>query len=273
MFLKVYGTRGSIAASNRKIQKYGGNTTCLYIKSKSGDIVIVDAGTGIREVGEFLAKNKLNKINLILTHYHWDHIQGIPMFIPIFLKKFIINVYGHQKEASAKKALSYQMTKPYWPVTLKDLPAKIMYKKLKKKFKIGGIKIETIVNNHPNYTVGLKFTEGKNAVAFLTDNELFAANGPTSYKRFVNFVKKTKLLIHDAQYTDHMYKLRKGYGHSTFSQVMMLAKDAGIKNIIFTHHDPFSSDKFIDDVIRKLKKKYPKYNINAAAEGKTIILK
>lgn len=273
MFIKLYGTRGSIAVANKTTQKYGGNTTCLYVESRTGDAIVIDAGTGIREIGEYLVKNKMNKVNLIFTHYHWDHIQGIPMFMPIFLKKSVVNIYGHQKEVTAKKALSYQMTKPYWPVILRYLPSKIVYKNLKKKFKLGSLKIETIVNNHPNYTVGLKFTEGRNRVAFLTDNELFAKNGYTPYKKFVNFVKGVKLLIHDAQYTDNVYKSKKGYGHSTFNQVMMLAKDAEIKNLVFTHHDPSSSDRFIDNVLKKMRRKFPKYNIKAAAEGSTFTFK
>jgi phosphoribosyl 1,2-cyclic phosphodiesterase len=273
MFIKLYGTRGSIAVSNRATQTYGGNTTCLYVESRTGDAVVIDAGTGIRQVGEYLVKNKIKKIHLIFTHYHWDHIQGIPMFIPIFLKKSVLNIYGHKKESSVKKALSYQMTKPYWPVTMADLPSKIVYKSLKNKFKIGSLKIETIINNHPNYTLGLKFTEGKNSVAFLTDNELFAEQTHTPYKKFVNFIKKTKLLIHDAQYTDYVYKSKKGYGHSTFTQVMMLAQDAKIKNIVFTHHDPSSSDTSINAILKSMRRKYPKYNVKAAAEGMTFSFK
>lgn len=274
MFIKLYGTRGSIAVASKVTQKYGGNTTCLYVESRTGDAIVIDAGTGIRKLGALLVKNKKKYIHLIFTHYHWDHIQGIPFFTPLFFKNKVITVYGHDKEVTAKKALSYQMNKPYFPtVKWAEIPAKIKYKNLQKGFKIGSIKIETIVNNHPNYTVGLKFTEGRNRVAFLTDNELFAKNGHTPYKKFVNFVKGIKLLIHDAQYTDAVYKSRIGWGHSTYTQVMRLAKDAKIKNVIFTHHEPFSSDKVIDNTIKKLKKKFPKYNIKAAAEGATFTFK
>jgi len=273
MFIKLYGTRGSIPVSNKQILKYGGNTTCVYIEASSGESVIIDAGTGIRALGSLLIKNKRNKLNLIFTHYHWDHIQGLPFFAPIYLKNSVINIYGPKNEVTVKKALSYQMTKPFFPtVTLDSLASKITFKDLKNSLRIGSLKINTIINNHPNYTVGLKFTEKNNSVAFLTDNELFAENGRTLYKNFVKFIKDAIFLIHDAQYTDEIYK--RGWGHSTYKQVMMLAKDAGVKNVMFTHHDPHSgSDKFIDNALKSMRKKFPEFNIKAAAEGNTIILR
>jgi len=273
MFIKLYGTRGSVPVSNKQTVKYGGNTTCLYVEPISGESIIIDAGTGIRELGSLLIKNKKTKIHLILTHYHWDHIQGLPFFVPLYLKNSIINIYGPKKELAAKKALSYQMTKPFFPtVTIDSLPSKITFKDLKDTIRIGSLKISTIINNHPNYTMGLKFTEKNNSVAFLTDNELFAEHGRTLYKNFVKFIADAIFLIHDAQYTDEIYK--RGWGHSTYNQVMMLAKDAGVKNVMFTHHDPHrGSDKFIDNVLRGMRKKFPEFNIKAAAEGNTIILK
>ncbi len=274
MLIKILGTRGSIPVSNKRINKYGGNTTCLYIESSAGDIFIIDAGSGIRELGPYLIENNKLKFNMIFTHYHWDHMQGLPFFAPIFLKNSVINIYGPKKEVTAEKALSYQMHKPYFPtVTWSNIPAKISYKELKKEFRIGSLKINTIPNNHPNYTIGLKFTERKHSVVLITDNELFAKNGPTSYKQFVNFAKDAQLLIHDAQYTDEVYKSRIGWGHSTYNQVINLASDAGIKKVMFTHHDPSSSDEHIDKIVKAVKKQYPNQSVEAAAEGKTIILK
>ncbi len=273
MFIRLYGTRGSVPVSNQATSKYGGNTTCLYLESRLGDSIIVDAGSGIRELGTYLLKNRKNKLSLIFTHYHWDHIQGIPFFVPLYQKNTVVNMYGSEKEAATKKVLLHQMTRPYFPtITWLDVPAKIYYRRLKERFKIGSIRVQTIANNHPNYTVGLKFSEGATSIAFLTDNELFATSGQTPYMIFVNFLKKVDLLIHDAQYTDEGYRI--GWGHSTYNQVVKLAQDAKIKNIMFTHHDPFlGTDKAIDGVVKRLRKKYPGYNIQAAAEGKTIYFK
>ena len=269
MLLKFYGTRGSIPVCNKDTQKYGGNTTCIYIESSAGDIIIVDAGTGIRELGGSLITQGKTKINLLFSHYHWDHIQGFPFFGPIFMKKTALNIFGPADEIIAEKALSYQMTMPYFPTDLSSLPANITFNKLKKTLTIGSIKIETIVNNHPNHTRGFKFTENNRSFVFLTDNEVRAKNGKTSYTDFVEFIKNTDLLVHDAQYTDDVYKQRIGWGHSTYRQVAKLAEDTGVKELMVTHHDHFSSDKFIEKNLKDIKKKYRRFKIEGAADGKT----
>jgi len=273
MYIKFYGTRGSIAVANKETKKYGGNTTCMYVETDTGEAIIIDAGTGIRELGAYLLQKRKLKMHLIFSHYHWDHIQGFPFFAPIFFSNAEINIYGAKEEISVRKALNYQMTLPYFPATLKDLRAKLRFKELKNRLKIGNMTIQTIPTNHPNYTVAFKFTEGKHCFAFLTDNELHAKGGNTPYKKFVNFVKGVDFFIHDAQYTDDIYQQRVGWGHSTYNQVMQLARDAGVKSVIFTHHDHGSTDQFIDDRIKELRGKYRTYHIQAAADGKTIILK
>jgi phosphoribosyl 1,2-cyclic phosphodiesterase len=269
MLLKFYGTRGSIAVSNKYTKKHGGNTTCIYIESRSGDTIIIDAGTGIRDLGSDLLGQGKRKLHLLFTHYHWDHIQGFPFFTPIFLKATELTILGPSEEVSAEKALSYQMTMPYFPTDLSSLPAKIVFKPLKKTLTIGSIEIDTIVNNHPNHTRGFRFTEGKKSFAFLTDNELHAQNGKTPYEEFVKFIGGTDLFIHDAQYTEEIYKKRLGWGHSTYQQVAELARDAGVKQCMITHHDHSSTDKFIEKNIRDIRKKYSKHKIEAAADGKT----
>ncbi len=272
MRITFYGTRGSIAVARKETTKYGGNTTCLFVESKKGDAIVIDAGTGIRQLGADLLKHKKDILHLVFTHYHWDHIQGFPFFAPLFFKNKKIAIYGSKKEATAKRALVYQMTKPYFPAALGGFPAAITFKDLKSPMKIGAIIVQTIVTNHPDYTVGLKFTEGKNSFVFLTDNELFAKNSRTPYKRFVSFVKGARFFAHDAQYTDDIYEKRIGWGHSTFSQVLKLAHDSGVKNVIFTHHDHGSTDRFIDRIVASLRREHRRLNIQAAAEGKTITL-
>lgn len=274
MVIKLYGTRGSLPVATRETVKYGGNTTCLYVESKAGDAIVVDAGSGIRELGGYLVKKKKTDIHLLFTHYHWDHLQGLPFFAPIFFKNTQLTIYGPIHETTPKEALFHQMMRPYFPtITWGDIMAKVVYKDIKKKIKIGNITIQTIANNHPNYTLGLKFIEGKKSFAFLTDNELFCQKATTPFKKFVEFVKGCDFFIHDAAYTDELYPTRLGWGHSTFNQVMQLAGESGVKKIIFTHHDPPSTDKFVDGIVAQMKKTYPKYSITAAADGMTFILK
>jgi len=273
MIIKLYGTRGSIPVASRETQKYGGNTTCLYIESTEGNAIIIDAGSGIRELGAYCLKKKKQNLTLIFTHYHWDHMQGLPFFAPLYLKGTTITIYGPDKETTPKKALFHQMMRPYFPtISWKDVPSKISYKEITKKFKIGSLTIQTIPTNHPNYTMGLKFTEGNRSFAFLTDNELFARNKTTPYQKFVDFIKNTSFFIHDAAYTEEIYKDRLGWGHSTYTQVMQLAVDAGVDHVIFTHHDPPTTDKAIDKILRIIRKKYPGQTIEAAADGKSFTL-
>ncbi len=272
MKIQFFGTRGSIPVSDNQTRKYGGNTTCIYVESKDGNPIVIDAGTGIRELGLYLVKNKIQNINLIFTHYHWDHIQGFPFFIPIYIKDTQLQIYGPSKEIEAKKALSYQMAMPFFPALFDGLPSRIVFKTIEKSFTLDHIRVESITNNHPNYTVGLKFTEGGRSFCFLTDNEIYAESHRTSYKSFVDFIKDSDLLIHDAQYDDEAYKVKKGWGHSTYNQVIELVQAAQVKYVVFTHHDPMSSDQFIDKQIGELRTKFPDYKIEAAFDSKKIIL-
>jgi phosphoribosyl 1,2-cyclic phosphodiesterase len=271
MLIRFYGTRGSIPVSSASTIKYGGNTTCVYIETKDGKPIIIDAGSGIRDLGIYLLQNNKNDIYLIFTHYHWDHIQGFPFFAPAYSKNSLITIYGPENEVGAKKALSYQMHIPFFPtIKLTDLPAGLIFKRVKNKFRIGSVIIQVIQNNHPNYTYGLKLTEDNKSVVFLTDNELNSPAPRTQYKKFVKFVHGAELLIHDAQYVDDIYKTKVGWGHSTFNQVMKLAQDGKVKRVIFTHHDPSSSDEFIAGILNDLRGKFPEYDIDAAQTGTEI---
>lgn len=273
MKIKFYGTRGSIPVASKDSQKYGGNTTCLYVESERGDAVIIDAGSGIRELSSYCLKKKITDLTLIFTHYHWDHIQGIPFFVPAYMKSTRLNICGPDKETTAQEALMHQMMRPYFPtVTWNDMLSKSVYFDLKKKFTVGSFTIETIPTNHPNYTVGLKFTEGKKRFVFLTDNELFAKDCITPYKKFVDFIEDANVVVHDAAYTEEVYKTRLGWGHSTYHQVIQLATDSGVNHVIFTHHDPPTTDKAIDRILNDIRKEYPKKTIEAAADGRAINL-
>ncbi len=273
MLIRFYGTRGSIPVSGPKTIEYGGNTTCLYAETDSGAAIVIDAGSGIRELGPYLIKNNKKTIHLIFTHYHWDHIQGFPFFAPIYSPKTTINVYGPDKEVAAQKALSHQMRVPYFPsIKLSNLPAKFNFRRFKSRFRIGSANIQVIPNNHPNYTYGLKIREKGKVVVFLTDNELYAPNPNTTFEKFVEFIKGADYLIHDAQYNDEIYKSKAGWGHSTYSQVMELAEATSVKNVIFTHHDPFSTDEFINEALAEIRKRFPKHNVGAAKFGTEIKL-
>jgi phosphoribosyl 1,2-cyclic phosphodiesterase len=271
MFLKIYGARGSIPVSGTAYTKYGGNTTCLYIENSAGNSIIVDAGSGIRDLGPFLIKNEKFDLTLIFTHYHWDHIQGFPFFGPAYFKNTVMTIYGPTRESNARKTLSYQMTKPYFPtISLNDMPARFVFKELKSNQKINRLTVRAIFNNHPNETRGLKFIENGKAIVSLSDNELAAPKKQTNYIKFVQFVKNADVMIHDAAYTDDTYKTHVGWGHSTFAQVVQLARDGGVQRVIFTHHDHTSSDQFIDNQVKRIADSNPDIRVEAAFEGMEI---
>lgn len=273
MLVRIYGARGSIPVASAATTRYSGNTTCLYVESGEHDAVAVDAGTGIRELGLQFVKNNVTDIHLLFTHYHWDHLQGFPFFVPAFVKDTNLTIYGPSEEVDVKTALTYQMSLPYFPtVTMADLPAQIHYRRLRRQVRIGPLQIRTIPNNHPNFTLGLKFTEKNRSFVFLTDNELTAPNPRTRYKQFVDFIKGAEMLIHDAQYDKSNYGTKIGWGHSTYEDVMQLALDADVKHLVFTHHDPASTDEYIDGMIARFRRQYPDHHIEAARTGMEIQL-
>lgn len=249
MKIKFWGCRGSIPVPDGRMIRYGGNTACVEI-NVDGKILIIDAGTGIRKLGEDLTREKVKHMNIFLTHSHWDHIQGFPFFNPIYTKESHICIYGYTKSyRQIKDILSKQMSYEFFPVRFSDLKSKISfadnYDHLEKE---GNFKVSTIDTNHPINTQGIRLEKNNESFVFITDNELKAQNATTPYSGFVNFCKNATFLIHDAQFTENEYKKSKGWGHSTYRQVIQLARDAEVKNLGFYHHDPNREDKQLDEI-------------------------
>ena len=251
--------------------RYGGDTTCLEIRTKNDEIIIIDAGSGIRRLGNKLLREKRYEYTMLFTHSHWDHIVGFPSFRPVFYDRTRIALIGcPAAQGNIRLLLSKAMSPPLFPVSFEKIKARIDYRgDCPLSFKVDSVEVFSINLNHPNMGTGYKFVEDGKAFVFLTDNEVHAQNGQTSYAAFVEFIKNTDLLVHDAQYTDDIYKERIGWGHSTYHQVAKLAEDTGVKELMVTHHDHFSSDKFIEKNLKDIKKKYRRFKIEGAADGKT----
>jgi len=252
MIIKCWGARGSIPVSGKEYKKYGGDTTCLEIRTQNDDIVIIDAGTGIRRLGNRLVKEKRHKINIIFTHTHWDHVQGFPFFKPIFVKETRINIFGCPfSKKSVKEMIAPLLIHPYFPVSFEDIKAKIEYHSLgKESFSIGPLTITPILLNHPNQGLGYKFTEEGRSFVFLTDNELnFKHPGGLDFEDYVTFCSGADLLIHDAEYTEEDYKLTRGWGHSVYKEALRLAAKAGVKQFGLFHHNPDSTDESLDEIL------------------------
>lgn len=257
MIIRVWGSRGSIAVSGKEFTKYGGDTTCLEVVTDSGDLIIIDAGTGIRGLGNRLVRDGVRKMHLLLTHAHWDHLSGFPFFKPIYIKGSEIKVYGPQAtQDSLKSIISKTMTSPYFPIEFEDINADISFNVMgHKNHTIGSVKISTIPLSHPNQGVGYRLEEDGKSFVFLTDNEL-THHHPfgLSFGDYVNFAKEADLVFHDAEYSREEYELTKGWGHSVYLDTLNLALEANVKALGLFHLNQDRTDKEADRIEAVCKK-------------------
>lgn len=257
MKVKFWGTRGSIPSPGKDTVKYGGNTTCMEIVLKNNREIIIDAGTGIRLLGKEITSKGIKHLDLFLTHSHWDHIQGFPFFTPIFSKDFSLNIYGVSPTFERLlDILKGQMETIYFPVQFKHLAAEIRFKKIGNSgILIDNAKVNSIRTNHPLETHAFKFEENGKSFVFMSDNELDHPDiAKVSYKKHLDFVKGADVLVHDAQYKKGEMSKCKGYGHSSWQKAVSFAKQAKVKKLYLTHHDPYRPDSEIDEIVGKANK-------------------
>lgn len=253
MQIRCWGSRGQIPVSGPEFNKYGGDTTCIEIRSSQGDIIIIDSGSGIRNLGAQLLNEDSKKINLIFTHLHLDHIMGLPFFSPLYNREYSINVYGCPfKEKSFEDALRGMMRAPYFPVDLKDVPSKLQYFEIyKRSFRVGSISVKPILLNHPNGGLGYRFEENGVSFVFLTDNELGAdLPGSLPFTKYINFCKNADLLIHDAEFDINEYARYKSWGHSTYNEAVKLGLEAKVKMLGLFHVNNKRTDIKVDSIVR-----------------------
>ncbi|MGD8210215.1 MAG: MBL fold metallo-hydrolase [Desulfobacterales bacterium] len=253
MIIKIWGSRGSIPVSGKEYLKYGGDTTCLEIRTKSDDIIIVDAGTGIRRLGNQLATERRRHLNFVFTHAHWDHVMGFPFFKPLYNKNTRIQVYPcpyHSK--FVETILSKIMAPPNFPVKYADITAKISYPDAcPLAFEIGSVSVVPVALNHPNGGSGYKFTEDGRCLVFLTDNELGHVHpGGLAFDDYLKFARGADLLIHDAEYTRQEYKTFIDWGHSVYTDVLDLAQKAGVKKLGLFHLNQERTDRQMDKIVK-----------------------
>ena len=271
--LKFWGVRGSIPVPGPSTIGYGGNTTCVEVRS-DGEIIILDAGSGIRELGLSLEKEFDGApidLTLLLTHTHWDHIQGLPFFLPAYKAKNSLRVLGFEgARAGLATILAAQMEVPFFPVSWKDLPGTIKIQELKRmKFSIGKVKVHARFLNHPGICAGYRLFTKEGSIAFLPDNEPFEplklrlaardgthphtarAQAAVARSKLVDFLKEADVLILDTQYTDEKYQEHVGWGHGALSRVVSLALEARVKKLFLFHHDPGHDDRKIDEMLER----------------------
>jgi len=250
--ITFYGVRGSTAVPGPLTARYGGNTSCVHIELESGHDLILDAGTGIRLLGNRLAK-KSTPANILLSHGHWDHIQGYPFFAPIYQSERDIHVYiSVEKGRKLLSTLFQQMDGTHFPVKAEDLPSNsiLKFKGIESElYEREGIRVVRQALNHPGGGSAYRIDENGKTCAYVTDNELdppYAVS--TNYDQWVNYLHGVDVLIHDAQYTEDDMPHKHGWGHSLIAQVRRLATDAQVGTLVMFHHDPDRSDSELDEI-------------------------
>jgi len=254
MIIRCYGSRGSIPVSGKEYLKYGGDTACMEIRSKNDEIIIVDAGSGIRRLGNMLQQEKRSEYNLIFTHSHWDHILGFPFFKPLFDEAATIHLMGCPlAQGSIKMLLSRAMSPPLFPVPFEKLKAAITYAgECPKSFWVDSIEIFSINLSHPNVGLGYKFIEDGKGFVFLTDNELgYRHRDGKAFEEYAEFAEGADLLIHDAEFTPQEYASTKIWGHSTYRDALRLALTARVKRFGLFHHNRDRTDGDLDGIVHR----------------------
>ena len=256
MIIRCHGARGSVPVSGRRYIKYGGDTTCLEIRSRNDHIIIVDAGSGIRRLGNNLLQEGRFEYNIIFTHSHIDHILGFPFFKPIYDERTIIRLLGcPEAQGDLKKLLARSMSAPFFPFPFENLKATIHYSvECALDFVIDSVEISSIHLSHPNVGMGYRFSEEEKHFVFLTDNELgFRHRNGQDFEDYVAFARDADLLFHDAEYLPEEYALKKTWGHSTYVDAVNLALKADVKRLGLFHHNQDRSDDELDEIVELCK--------------------
>jgi phosphoribosyl 1,2-cyclic phosphodiesterase len=253
--LRFWGVRGSIASPGAETAIVGGNTSCVELQCGDSTLIF-DAGTGIRKLGDFLLREGRDRdLTLLLSHLHWDHIQGLPFFVPAYLPSTRLEILGATwSDVPVSRVLEHQMTAPVFPVRLDELPASITSREMRngESVQIGPAVVRARKLNHPGGVLGFRIEVGGRTVVYATDTEHYACLDPA----LVGLASGADVLIYDAQYTPEEYRgeagpSKVGWGHSTWEAACQVAQAAGVGALYLSHHDPRRTDADVDEIERR----------------------
>jgi phosphoribosyl 1,2-cyclic phosphodiesterase len=257
MKVRFWGVRGSTPTPALENLRYGGNTPCVEVRTPDGRIFVLDCGTGFRLLGKQLLGefgHKSVQAHVFLSHYHWDHIQGIPFFEPLYNPENQFQFYGFISSAgSVQNVIEGQMSDPYFPVNMNIMQAQRHYQKIgAEAVDLDGMKVYALPLNHPQGCLGFRMEHNGMVVTYATDNE---PGSPEHDANVRKLAEGADLLIYDAQYTPLEYSnFKKGWGHSTWREGVNIAKETGVKQLILFHHDPDHNDVFVDSIVGETRK-------------------
>jgi phosphoribosyl 1,2-cyclic phosphodiesterase len=280
--LTFWGTRGTIPTPGAATARHGGNTACVEVRD-GGHLVVLDAGTGIRSLGKALLARGTGELraDIVLSHAHWDHIQGLPYFAPLFMKGNTIKVWGPKQGDVEMETILRQLMAPVtFPVPLDALAATLEVEHVDAEpMRTPGFTVRAMRVRHPAVTMGYRLEHaGGPVIVYVTDDELGPAGdydvGPNWRRRFVDFIGGCDLLIHDAMYTPEEYAAHAGWGHSTFVEAVELADEAGARRLALFHHEPEHGDTQMDEITRRAQEIAARMRggpeVFAAIEGQTV---
>jgi phosphoribosyl 1,2-cyclic phosphodiesterase len=263
MRARIWGCRGSVATPGETTLRYGGNTPSLEIRSAADELVVVDAGTGIRNLGRTLREQGPARIHLLLTHMHLDHVEGLGFFAPILDASRTIVVWGPRpRDRSLAEAVQAYLSPPLFPVDFADVAASFEFNEVwEDRWQLSGMTITSRPVTHPGPTVGYRIEEGRRALAFVPDNEL--GLDPRSA---LELAAGADVLLHDCQYTPEEYRTRAGWGHTSVDQLAAYAREAEPSRLFMFHHDPSHSDDMLESMRDDLERQAG-MPVEIAAEG------
>jgi phosphoribosyl 1,2-cyclic phosphodiesterase len=252
--IQFWGVRGTLPVPGQKSLRYGGNTNCVTLTVAKKHFFIFDAGTGIKELSNHLVEKKMFPLSakIFITHPHYDHINALPFFLPLFVSGNEFEIFGaSQDDKSIEELISSQMNSVYLPFTMNEFAAKLAFRNVnEEEFSIGDVGVRTMLLNHPGKCLGYRIQYKNKSFCYITDNELYmeshAHYNQFELDRLINFIKETDVLVIDSTYTDEQYQTKNNWGHSCISRVVDVSDKAKVKLLCLFHHDPEQTDKDID---------------------------
>jgi phosphoribosyl 1,2-cyclic phosphodiesterase len=270
MAVKFWGVRGSIPTPLAANMGYGGNTTCLEISVPGTEPVIIDGGSGMHGLGAELARQYAGQrlsLNVLMTHFHWDHIQGIPFFAPLYSAGNAVTFWSDHAVGRIQETLEGQMMSPYFPVPFNQVPGHRNFGHLTDRQRMGELTVRPFPLNHPQGAVGYRLEHGGKAIVHISDHE----QGDLNIDRIIlEHATGADVLIIDAQYTPEEYEQKRGWGHSTWKSAVETARAANVNELVLFHHDPVHDDVFVDSMVAEARRYFAR--TRAAREGETISL-